>query len=349
MSIITITEEYKIIKQLGKGGFGEVYLVSNQKDNKYYAIKKILINNLSEEELKLRETEGIILSNISNEYIVKYYDSFKDNDYLYILMEYCETDLKKFINEHKDKKEFIDEKIIHNIVLELCLGIKEIHKHNLIHRDLKPENIFIKDNKIKIGDFGISKQLKMNVKYAFSVVGTNFYMAPEIIKGEKYNNKIDIWAFGCIIYELLTFKICFKSESLLGLVNKILDGKHDTIDINKYNKKWEYLIDLLLKNNYKERPDIDEVYNYLNNNIEKEIILKIDSYDYNKEIIKIGKENQSNKKLIKISKEKYFELKYERTKFYDMTSKKFIFYKFFSKINSFIIRSIFCRWKNKLN
>ena len=127
MSIIIKTVEYKIIKQLGKGGFGEVYLVSNKKDKKYYAVKKILINNLSEEEIQLTETEGIILSKISNEYIVKYYDSFKDIDYLYILMVYCETDLKKFIDSHKNKKEFIDEKMIYNFVLELCLGIKEIH------------------------------------------------------------------------------------------------------------------------------------------------------------------------------------------------------------------------------
>ena len=240
-------------------------------------------------------------------------------------MEYCETDLKKFIDNHKNKKEFIDEKIIYNFVLELCLGIKEIHKHNLIHRDLKPENIFIKDNKIKIGDFGISKQLQISEKYAFSAVGTNFYMAPEIIKGEKYNTKIDIWGLGCIIYELLTLKTCFKSESLFGFVNKILNEKHGNIDINKFNKKWQSLIDLLLKKNYKERPNIDEVYNYLKNNIEKVIISKIDSNDYNKEKIKIGKENQSIKKLVKICREEYIKLIKKGTKFYYMTSKKFIF------------------------
>ena len=318
MSIKINTEEYEIIKQLGKGGFGEVYLVSNKKDNKKYAVKKIVINNLAEDKIKGIENEAIILSSISSEHIVKYYDSFMDSHCFYILMEYCENDLKKFINEHKGKNEFLDENIIYNIVLEICLGIKEIHKHNLIHRDLKPENIFInKDNKIKIGDFGISKQLNINQKYAFSAIGTNYYMAPEIIKGEKYNNKIDIWALGCIIYELFTFNICFESESLLGLVNAILEKNHGKIDLKKYNLKWQNLIDLLLKKDYKERPNIDEVYNYVNNILKKEVISKIDINYY--------------KKLKKISDEELKYLNVQGVKFYYIQSKILFFYNFLSK------------------
>ena len=103
----------------------------------------------------------------------------------------------------------IIEFIIYYIILDICSGIKEIHNKNLIHRDLKPENIFIsKDYKIKIGDFGISKQL-IGTIHAHSQVGTSYYMAPEIIKGKKYENKIDIRALGCIIYELCILNVCF--------------------------------------------------------------------------------------------------------------------------------------------
>ena len=194
MSIKINSQKYKIIKELGKGAFGNVYQVLNKKTNEYYAIKKILIKDLNEEQMEAVQNEAKILSNIKSDYIVKYYDSFKDIDSFNILMEYCEKDLKKYINEYKNKKELIDENIIYNIVLELCLGIKEIHKKNLLHRDLKPENIFIsKDNKIKIGDFGISKELDVQNKYAYTTIGTYAYMAPEIINGEKYNNKVDIW------------------------------------------------------------------------------------------------------------------------------------------------------------
>ena len=75
----------------------------------------------------------------------------------------------------------------------------------IIHRDLKPDNIFLTgDLKVKIGDFGIAKELSNANEYAKTQVGTTLYMAPEIIKGEKYNNKVDIWSLGCIIHELCT-------------------------------------------------------------------------------------------------------------------------------------------------
>ena len=142
-------------------------------------------------------------------------------------MEYCEgSDLKHFIIQHKEKNEIIKEDVIYDIAMDLCLGIKAIHEKKLIHRDLKPENVFIDNNhKIKIGDFGVSKKLETNRKYAQTIVGTNFYMAPEVIKGEEYNNKIDIWSFGCIIYELFTLKVCFESKALLGYFDNITKKK----------------------------------------------------------------------------------------------------------------------------
>ena len=136
---------------------------------------------------------------------------------------------------------------------------------------MKPENIFItKNHKIKIGDFGISRQLDISNKYTYSQVGTAKYMAPEVIKAEKYNNKVDIWGLGCIIYELLTLNICFDGPGL-SFIHKITDGKHGKIDTNKYNSKWQELIDKLLSKNYKERPDIDWIYNF----IKKELNTKI--------------------------------------------------------------------------
>ena len=221
------SHEYKKIKKLGKGGYGKVYQVLDEKENKNYAIKKIPIVDLTEEEKDFVKNEAKILSSINDEHIVKYYDSCEDDKYFNILMEYCEgSDLKKFILDYKDKNEFIKEEIIYNIALDLCLGIKVIHENNLIHRDLKPENIFIDNNcKIKIGDFGVSKKLGTNQKFAITSVGTDFYMAPEIIKGEEYNNEVDIWSYGCIIYELITLKVCFESKSRFGYVDNITKKK----------------------------------------------------------------------------------------------------------------------------
>jgi len=118
-------------------------------------------------------------------------------------MEYGgNTYLKKYI----EKQELlIYEKIKKDIIIQICLGLKEIHKNKLIHRDLMPDNIFMDyNNKIKMGDFGVSKILTTTQTYTRKQVGKHHCFPPEIEKGEKYNNKVDIYALGCIIYELFT-------------------------------------------------------------------------------------------------------------------------------------------------
>ena len=205
-------------------------------------------------------------------------------------MEYCDgMDLRQLIDKHNKEKKPINEILIYNIVLDICLGIKEIHKKNIIHRDLNPKNIFkLKNNKIKIGDFGISKQLDKNKKYASTQAGTFEYNPPEFFK-KKYTNKIDIWSFGCIIYELLTLNYCF--ENICDIIN--YDGKYGKIDTNIYNSKWQDLIDLLLKKDYNERPNIDDVYNFLKKELtnitQKLIKIRIS----NDEILKIEKQGKN--------------------------------------------------------
>ena len=123
---------------------------------------------------------------------------------------------------------------------------------------LKPENIFISgDNKIKIGDFGISKILD-GTDYAQTFAGTFCCLAPEIINENKYINKADIWSLGCILYELCTLKRCFDSNNIVELINRINSGIHGKIDLNYYNDRWQKNIDLLFKRDYKERPSIEE-------------------------------------------------------------------------------------------
>ena len=166
---------YKIIKKIGKSNY-EVYLA--QKDNKNYAIKKIHNSNFSKNEKQSVQKLLDVLKNINNENIVKYYDSFDDeNNYFNIVMEYGgESNLKQFIKKYKDRGELIDQKLITDIILQICRGLKEIHDHKIIHRDLTPDNIFInKNNKIKIGDFGISKISK---EYANTQIGKHHYFAP---------------------------------------------------------------------------------------------------------------------------------------------------------------------------
>ena len=276
MEININNQKLQKIELLKESDNFKLFKVLDEKDNKYFSLKEIPIKNLNDIEINEIENEKNILFNIKSEYIIKYYDFYKDKNNFYILMEYFEgIDLKTFINNHKDKNELIEEKTIYKIILDICEGLKEIHANNLIHRDLKPSNILInKNNKIKIINFGFSEKCELNGKYDKAFEKAQYYIAPEVIKGEKNNNKIDIWALGCIIYELLTRKICFQAKSLSGLEKIILKKSHGKIDLTKYNSKWQDLIDLLLKIDDKERPDINEVYKYINNEFKE---LKIDN------------------------------------------------------------------------
>ena len=251
--------DYKIIKELVKDESGKIYQVL--KNNKYYAIKVIPIKAQTKEKIKSFEKEVEILSKFNCDNIVKYYEYSKDNNNIYILMEYCDGDnLRSLINKHINDNTLIEENILINIIIKLCTGIKEIHAKKIIHKNLKPENIFINENmNIKIGDFGISKQLDSlmtlitNDKYE-----SIDYIAPEILYKKTYNYKSDIYSLGCIIYELFTLNIYNKDNSFHEIKK---------LNTNIYNNKWQILIDSLLQANYKKRFDINQVYQFLENEL----------------------------------------------------------------------------------
>ena len=249
------SEKFQIISKLGKGGFGTVYLVVNKKDNKSYAMKEFSIENETKENIDFIEKEAEILSKFESRYIVKYYDCERVNNKFYILMEYCDgINLKEFIEEYRAKNELIHQNILNKIIKQICLGIKVIHSKNIIHRDLKPENIFMNSKKeIKIGDFGISKQLDSYKKYTMTVnkAGTQDYTSPEIIRKGIYNYKTDIYSLGCIIYELFTLR------------NYYLDKLSDEIkNINEtiYDHRWQNIIKSSLIPDYNKRLNINQIY-----------------------------------------------------------------------------------------
>ena len=268
-------KEFAIIKELGKGGFGKVVQALSKSDNKSYAIKVIPIKGETIEKIKGYQNEADILSKFNCNNIVKYYDSSKDGNNIYILMEYCSGEnLRSFIDKNMNNNTYIEENILITIIIQICRGIEEMHNKKIIHRDLKPDNIFINGNMIiKIGDFGISKQFDSYMTHALTKykAGTDYYVAPEIIVDGIYNEKSDMWSLGCIIYELFNLSVYYKDT---------IFRKIKTIDSKFYNNKWQELINLLLEPDYKKRFDIHQVNAFLKEDLKinyKDSINKIDN------------------------------------------------------------------------
>jgi NIMA (never in mitosis gene a)-related kinase len=154
-------------------------------------------------------------------------------------MEYCEGgDLKDKIDEHFYANKHFSKKEILDYFIQLCEGLLYLHSKKIIHRDIKSQNIFLKDNgKIRIGDFGLAKKIK-NRNTIMTKVGTDSYMAPEVIQGETYGKAADVWGIGCIIYELCTLNFMWLCDKPLGISSltrmEFVDGLIE--DINKeYN------------------------------------------------------------------------------------------------------------------
>jgi NIMA (never in mitosis gene a)-related kinase len=150
-------------------------------------------------------------------------------------MEFCESkfrpsfilfsvgDLAYHVKKKRAKNEFFSETEIMNWFLQICMALEYVHGRKILHRDLKSQNIFLTaNNTIKLGDFGISKVLESTCDQALTVQGTPYYMSPEICQSKPYTYTSDVWALGCILYELCTLKHAFSAENLLGLVFKIV-------------------------------------------------------------------------------------------------------------------------------
>ena len=209
--------------------------------------------------------EASIMKKLFHPNVISFKEVFKDVklDYFYIVMEYAnDGDLSKKIKAQKQKnfgeKYFSEEKIM-QYFYQICRGLQYIHSKNIIHRDIKSQNIFLmKNGKLKIGDFGIAKALTNTKNNATTIIGTPYYLSPEVINGEPYNYKTDIWSLGVVLYEMCCLKLPFEGNNIAALSIKIMKGKYDPIP-NKYSKNMSNLIKNMLNIDQKLRPNITEV------------------------------------------------------------------------------------------
>ena len=229
-------DNYDVIRQLGKGGYGKVYEVKNKKTGEIRACKHL--SKLNIKNLEKFEREINILIKTDHPHIIKLYEIFESQRSLYLIMEECKGgEVFDKIIEHIQSKQMYSEKDAANIFQQVMSSIEYCHNKGICHRDLKPENLLYlnagneKDNPIKVIDFGLSQifiDRKLKTK-----VGTAYYVAPEILKGD-YTEKCDIWSAGVILYIFLSGDPPFNGPNDSAIYSKISQMKFSFPE-----KKWQ--------------------------------------------------------------------------------------------------------------
>ena len=251
--------DFQIIKELGAGSFGHVYLVKHKVTKAEYAIKAIDKRNKTNQEEKpyfRREIE--VMYKIHHPNVVKLYGHFEDNNYCYFIMEYISKG-NVYGLIPTDKKKRINQKVVASLIKDVINAVYYLHNMNpiIIHRDIKPENVLLGDNLIaKLTDFGWSNYMQEDEKRT-TVCGTPIYLAPEIIKEQGHDEKVDIWCIGVLCFELITGNVPFQGNDIDTLKENILHLKIAwPKDINVDAKN---LIKKILKSDPASRISLEEM------------------------------------------------------------------------------------------
>ncbi|KAF2083572.1 kinase-like protein, partial [Saccharata proteae CBS 121410] len=283
-------ERYEVLEKIGQGSFGIIRKVRRVRDGYVCCRKEISYTRMSQKEKEQLQAELSILKELRHPNIVAYIDRIhlKASHDLHVYMEYCGNgDLGQVIKKLQAKRQYADEAFVWSIFAQIVSALYRCHygqdppeagpnvmglgndakplkatqkQPMILHRDLKPENIFLgADNSVKLGDFGLSKILQSH-DFASTYVGTPYYMSPEICMSEKYTLQSDIWALGCIMYELCTWKPPFDAKTHWDLIERIRKGKYPDLP-PVYSPELTRVIGHCLQVRWDDRPDTATLLN----------------------------------------------------------------------------------------
>lgn len=261
-----IREVYKFKDILGEGHFGTVRLCfrRNETPKRYYAIKSISKKNLSKKDLEDLIREVDIISGLDHPNIIKFHETYHDQYYFHIVMEYCKG--KEVFNKIVEDGLIIEKKVA-MVIIKVLHAISYCHSRGVTHRDLKPENILFdsnnQDSEIKLIDFGLSRKYNNNEKM-HTILGTPYYIAPEVLQGD-YTEKCDVWSIGALSYIMLCGDPPFKGVSNSEIFNKILREaiKFDERKWRSISKEAQSFIQYCMNKNPDKRPGPKEALNHL--------------------------------------------------------------------------------------
>ena len=255
--------QYKFIRWIKSGGYGQVFLSKHVYTKKEYAIKQIDTTDFSNEDLYNISREHLILRSMIHKNVIRCHDSFAHNNKFYTVMDFAEGGELTFLLKDKGAlSEDETKKIFKQIYEAVCY----IHSQNIIHRDLKPNNILFLDKErthVVIIDFGISGMANGNQREKIKA-GTTSFLPPEIASGEEFssNPKLDIWSMGVILYLMIEGAYPFDGKNTKEIITSILRNRLEFNKKIKISQPLKTLIGGMLEKNYRFRIDDDsELFN----------------------------------------------------------------------------------------
>ena len=258
-------EDFQVVRPLGKGNFGAVYLVTSKLTNKLYAMKEIQTSKYkSQEEVNQVEKEIKLLENLRHPHVITYFNSFKQNGNIYIIIEYINGgSLEDLLMKNIKQQKRIDEKTLWDLLIQSLSGLLYLHeKRKIIHRDIKPDNLLLdSEGHLKISDFGVSAiksdEVDDLLKCHGTVAGPIQFMAPEMCLGDAYDFKSDIYMLGLTFWFMASNNLPERKLSLGPLIIPIKNPNAKLPDC--YSEMLKGFINSLLKPP-EERPSTSEAY-----------------------------------------------------------------------------------------
>jgi len=251
------TKIYLNPTKIGEGAAGEVFLATDTKTNEQIAIKKMPLNA---QNIKLLTSEIHIMKESTHPNVVRYLDSFRVEDKLWVAMEYmgggCLTEI---LEQFEDVQ--MAEGNIAWVCQETLKGLAYIHSLHRIHRDIKSDNILLgSGGEVKIADFGYAAQLTQQKNKRQTIVGTPYWMAPELIRGQEYDTKVDIWSLGIMIMEMAEGEPPYMEfPPLRALFLITTKGIPDLKEPSKWSQHFQNFVSLCLEKDPSQRPDASEL------------------------------------------------------------------------------------------
>lgn len=247
-------DSYERLRSIGKGAFGTASLVRRIGTRKRYVAKELKVDGTIKYDLAGHE--WTVISRLQHENIIRFVDGFDEGDRVYILTEYASAgDLKRILDARKRLRAPFSELAVRYLLRNIARGLEHLHRKRIVHRDVKAANIFLtSDGCVKIGDFGLSVVLHPNDTLT-GTCGTPLNFCPEMCLGGVYDEKADMWALGCLLFQIMNLEHPFEAPTREDIFKRILSGDYrDPDPANLYSHDLRWIVNKLLSRDPAQRP-----------------------------------------------------------------------------------------------